>query len=73
LDEMNFRFLTWSLTSPLTLLHSYLASGKSTKSDQLVFHIVGCDVVEMIGIIKWEYVLHRLPDVKSIRLDKTID
>ena len=31
-------------------------------------HIVGSNIMEMLGIIKWEYVLHRLPAVKMFRI-----
>ena len=65
---MEFRFLTNSLSSPLTLLHGYLAGGQSTSKSEVTAHVVGSNITEMLGIIKWEYVLHRLPDVKQFRI-----
>ena len=65
---MEFRFLTNSLSSPLTLLHGFLTTCGNVNKDRLVFHVAGSDVIEMLGIIKWEYILHRLPSVKSIRV-----
>ena len=67
-DEMEFRFLTNSLSSPLTLLHGLLSGSKGSLKEDLVVHIAGSDVIEMLGIIKWEYILHRLPKVKSLRI-----
>jgi len=32
----------------------------------LVIHIAGASTYEMMGLIKWEYLIHRLPDVKTI-------
>ena len=46
-----------------------LAGGKSLeKFETLVLHIVGSNITEMLGIIKWEYILHRLPKLKSLHL-----
>jgi splicing suppressor protein 51 len=67
-EEMEFRFLTNSLSHPLTLLHGFLTGSGDSKKDNLVFHVAGSDVIEMLGIIKWEYILHRLPSVKSLRV-----
>lgn len=36
-------------------------------SSDLIFHIVGANVMEMLGIIKWEYVMHRLPKCQTLR------
>ncbi len=67
---MEFRFLTNSLSSPLTLLKGYLTASinSSPTKTNLVIHVVGSDIVEMLGIIKWEYILHRLHKVNSIRI-----
>ena len=67
-DEMEFRFLTSSLSSPLTLLNGLLAGNKGSIKEDLVVHVAGSDIIEMLGIIKWEYILHRLPKVKSLRI-----
>jgi len=74
-DEMDFRFLTDRLSGPLTILYGCLstnqplASGVTiTEARDLTVHIVGCNVVEMLGIIKWEYLLHRLPQLENYRV-----
>ena len=38
------------------------------KVRELVIHIAGSNTVEMLGIIKWEYLAHRLPNLESLRL-----
>ncbi len=67
---MEFRFLTNSLSSPLSLLKGYLTTSakSSPEKTDLIVHLAGSDIVEMFGIIKWEYILHRLCNVKSIRI-----
>ena len=37
--------------------------GKTGNDSTLIVHVAGSDVMEMLGIIKWEYILHRLPKV----------
>lgn len=65
LAEMEFRFLTDRLTGPLTIVYAgskfgRLANGlKIQDADELVVHIVGSNIIEMLGIIKWEYIIHR--------------
>ena len=71
--EMEFRFLSDRLTGPLTILHGAnkygLADGKSVqKAKDLCIHIVGSNVIEMLGIIKWEYIVHRLPNLVNLHL-----
>ena len=73
LREMEKRFLSDRLTGPLTLLYvaqlCKLAKGESIgKRKELVIHIAGSNTVEMLGIIKWEYLAHRLPHLESMRL-----
>jgi hypothetical protein len=73
LREMEKRFLSDRLTGPLTLLYvaqlCKLAKGISiSKRKELVIHIAGSNTVEMLGIIKWEYLAHRLPHLESMRL-----
>ena len=73
LREMEKRFLSDRLTGPLTLLYvaqlCKLAKGISIgQKKELVIHIAGSNTVEMLGIIKWEYLAHRLPNLESMRL-----
>ena len=73
LEEMEFRFLSDRLTGPLTILYSCLgqelANGVDiTQTRDLTVHIVGANVVEMLGIIKWEYLSHRLPKIQNCRI-----
>ena len=73
LREMEQRFLSDRLTGPLTLLYAAqlckLAKNVSIgKVRELVIHIAGSNTVEMLGIIKWEYLAHRLPNLESLRL-----
>ena len=73
LREMERRFLSDRLTGPLTLLYvaqlCKLANGVSIhQKKELVIHIAGSNTVEMLGIIKWEYLAHRLPQLESMRL-----
>jgi len=66
-EELNFAFLTNHLSGPLTLLNvasRYLEDFKS--KDILNIHVAGANLYEMIGIIKWEYLAHRLPNLKHI-------
>ena len=34
----------------------------------LAVHIVGANVNEMLGIIKWQYLAHRLPALEKCRI-----
>ena len=73
LREMEQRFLSDRLTGPLTLLYvaqlCKLSKGVSiSHRKELVIHIAGSNTVEMLGIIKWEYLAHRLPHLESMRL-----
>ena len=58
LPEMEFRFLSDRLSSPLTLLFAGSKCGLKDKNIEKVrelnIHIVGSNVMEMLGIIKWE-------------------
>ena len=67
--ELEFAFLTNHLSGPLTLLDMghQLLSDFGTKTS-LTIHIVGANVYEIIGIIKWEYLAHRLPALKTLQL-----
>ena len=60
IQEMEVRFLTDRLSGPLTLLHAACQGLKRVGDlSELTVHIVGANIVEMLGIIKWEYLLHR--------------
>ena len=72
--EMEFRFLTDRLTGPLTIAYCGAKYGlnenihiKNVK-EQFTVHIVGSNINEMLGIIKWEYLLHRLPKLQTLHL-----
>ena len=58
LPEMEFRFLSDRLSSPLSLLFAGSKYGLNNKRIETVrelnIHIVGSNVMEMLGIIKWE-------------------
>ena len=71
--EMEFRFVSDRLTGPLTILHYVdkygLTENKSVQDvTELCIHIVGSNVIEMLGIIKWEYIVHRLPKLLKSHL-----
>ena len=71
--EMEFRFLSDRLSAPLTILHAGskygLGPGKSLENaESLVIHIVGSNIIEMLGIIKWEYIMHKLPKLNNLHL-----
>lgn len=71
LREMEQRFVSDRLTGPLTLLYVAQMCRLATdigKVKELVIHIAGSNTVEMLGIIKWEYLAHRLPCLESLRL-----
>lgn len=64
LAEMEFRFLSERLAGPLSIVYAAdkygLANGvKIDEINELSVHIVGSNVMEMLGIIKWEYIAHR--------------
>lgn len=69
LKEMEQRFLTDRLSGPLSVL--FAASKTISDLDHLTeftLHLVGANIIEMLGIIKWEYILHRLPRCSSLRI-----
>ena len=70
---MEFRFLSDRLSGPLTILYGAnkhgLSQGKKIEDvTDLTVHIVGSNVIEMLGIIKWEYIVHRLPKLMNLHL-----
>lgn len=72
LDEMEFRFLSDGLSGPLTIVHActslvdQMANGVEVGACRdLTVHIVGASIAEMLGIIKWEYLTHRLPALEN--------
>jgi len=67
--ELEFAFLTNQLSGPLTLLdigHRFLSDFGTKLS--LTVHIVGANVYEVMGIIKWEYLAHRMPSLKNLTM-----
>ena len=74
-DEMEFRFLSDRLSGPLTIIHAMASLGDDiaagvevSRMRDLTVHIVGANVNEMLGIIKWEYLAHRLPALEKCRI-----
>jgi len=66
-EERDWAFLTNQLSGPLTILKQadrFLPSLSTT--EELVVHVVGASIIEMMGLIKWEYLAHRLPALKSL-------
>jgi len=65
--ESDWAFLTLQLSGVLTLLDtaSRFVEGLGER-EELVVHVVGANVTEMMGLIKWEYLLHRLPALTSL-------
>jgi len=73
LQELEFAFLTNQLSGPLTLLQAAdrfgLAGGlKLSDARTLTIHIAGAALYEVIGIIKWEFIAHRLPTCTQLYL-----
>ena len=71
--EMEFRFLSDRLSGPLTILYGASKYGLAQEKNvqdvtELCIHIVGSNVIEMLGIIKWEYIVHRLPKLMNLHL-----
>ena len=73
LAEMEFRFLSDRLSGPMTIIYAGSTFGlknglKIQEMQEFTVHIVGSNIVEMLGIIKWEYILHRLPKLNLLHL-----
>lgn len=69
-EELDYAFLTNQLSGPLTLLdigHKHV-SNFGTR-DSLTINIAGANVYEVMGLIKWEYLAHRLPALKELALN----
>jgi len=68
-EELDFAFLTNQLSGPLTLLDaaSRFLPELSTRTS-LTVHIAGASLYEMMGIIKWEYLAHRLPNISNMQM-----
>jgi len=68
-EELDFAFLTNQLSGPLTLLDvgSRFVPDLSARTS-LTVHIAGASIYEMMGIIKWEYLAHRLPNISTVHL-----
>ena len=58
--KVEWAFLTNQLSGPLTILDtaSKFVPNLGTRQS-LVVHVVGAGIVEMMGVIKWEYLAHR--------------
>ncbi|XP_040576049.1 putative protein MSS51 homolog, mitochondrial [Lepeophtheirus salmonis] len=71
--ELEFRFLTDRLSGPLSIIYSGVCSKLSNERviedlKHLTIHIPGSNIMEMLGIIKFEYILHRLPQCESLKI-----
>jgi len=66
-SELDHCFLSCHISGALTLLHAMdRFRPELIKKKNLEIHIVGANMYEILGLIKWEYLLHRLPEVESI-------
>jgi len=66
-EELDYCFLSCQVSGALTLFHTMTRWRPTLPfKDNLVIHIAGASTYEMMGLIKWEYLIHRLPDVKMI-------
>ena len=64
-SESELRRLSLTYTCPTTVLWGAQVAGLSLATmTSLVVHVVGANVTEMMGLIKWEYLLHRW-DIES--------
>lgn len=73
LAELEFRFLADRLSSSLTIIYclSQCTLAKDVQIQDVkdfTIHIVGCGIMEMLGLIKWEYILHRLPALNNLKI-----
>jgi hypothetical protein len=70
---MERKFLSDRVSGPLTLIAAMqrfgLAKGRRVEdAKELTLHLVGANVTEMLGLIKWELVLHKLPKCRRLHL-----
>ena len=65
LGDRSVTALTTPETSPSHI--SRFISDFATRKD-LTVHIAGANVYEVMGIIKWEYLAHRLPALRNLQL-----
>ncbi|KAK7070958.1 hypothetical protein SK128_008477 [Halocaridina rubra] len=62
------------LTDPITLLyalqHYYFGNSKLkfNEMNQLTIHVVGAESRELLDMIRWEYILHRLPALSKLHV-----
>lgn len=75
LDQTHITLLSERLSYPLSLLYSLqeLEIGPDRQSvnqiSELRVHVVGAkSTVELLGIIRWEYMVHRLPSLKKLHI-----
>jgi len=72
IQMLDLKFLSDRLSGPLTLyyvMEKFGLSGGCSLSDrkELVIHIVGAALPEMVGIKKWEFLHHRLPECQKLK------
>ena len=66
--DLEVLFLSERLSGPMTLLNVMeKVGGTFFDAAELVIHVAGANVVDMIGIIRWEYLQHRLPECRLLR------
>lgn len=75
LDPVRIVILTERISYPLSLLYALenIGIGMDKKDvgsvDELRVHIVGAmSIRELLGIIRWEYLLHRLPNMTKLHV-----
>ena len=69
---LDLKFLSDRLSGPLTLYHVMKRFGLKrgdhiSDREELVIHIVGAALPEMVGIKKWEFLHHRLPKCHRLK------
>ena len=65
---INFAILTDHLTDPLTVLdigHKFIHNFGTKKNIRV--HLVGASFCEIVDLMKWENLAHRLPALKSLQ------
>ena len=73
---LHLKFLSDRLSGPLTLYHVMKSFGLKrgdhiSDRGELVIHIVGAALQEMVGIKKWEFLHHRLPKCHRLKYEVT--
>jgi len=66
-EVLDHCFLTCHVSGALTILHSIAKFRPQLATKKILnIHLVGACTYEILGLIKWEYLLHRLPGVETI-------